>query len=115
MPGPPYLLRGLIEFQISVDQGFTSCLVASQHRPDASQELVERERLGEVVVSALVQGVDLIGDLVAGSEHDDSEIVVEPQATAHLESVKTRHSDIPEHNGWLLCPSDRQPGLPLHS
>src|SRR5258708_19689855 len=103
MPGPPYLLRGLIEFQISVDQGFTSCLVASQHRPDAGQKLVEREGLGEVVVSALVQGADLIGDLVAGSEHDDPEIVVEPQATAHLEPPTPPHLHIPEPTVHLLC------------
>src|SRR6266566_1988868 len=111
----PYLPRGLIEFQVSIDKGFTSCLVATQHRPDPRQQLVERKRLGEIVVSTEVQSVHLIGDLVAGREHDDWDIVMEPQAPAHLESVGPWHGNIQEYNVRLMGSSSIQPGLAIPS
>src|SRR5690242_6968836 len=114
MPSPPDLPRGLIEFQVGVGQGFASYLVAAQHRSDPRHKLVECEWFGDVIVSAQVQSTYLIGDLVAGSEHDNREIVVEPQATADLESVKTRHGNIQEHNVWPMCPSSIQPGFAVH-
>src|SRR6266487_7077991 len=98
MPSPPDLPRGLIEFQVSVGQGFASYLVAAQHRPDPRYKLIECEWFGDVIVSAQVQSAYLIGHLVAGSEHDNRDIVMEPQATAHLEPVNTRHGDIQQHN-----------------
>ncbi len=79
----------LIEFQVSIGQGFASYLVAAQHRSDPRHKLIECEWFGDVIVSAQVQSADLIGNLVAGGEHDNRDIVVEPQATAHLEPVKT--------------------------
>src|SRR5258708_36643318 len=113
-PSSPYLPSGLIEFQVSIDKGFTSCLVASQLRPDPRQQFVEREGLGEIVVSAAVQSVHLIRDLVAGREHNDREIVVEPQTTAHLEPIEPWHGDIQEHKVRLMCPSSGQARLAIH-
>src|SRR6266852_4442336 len=114
MPSPPDLPRGLIEFQVSVGQGFASYLVAAQHRSDPRHKLIEGEWFGDVIVGTQVQSAYLIGDLVAGSEHDDRDIVVEPQATAHLESVRTWHGDIQEHNVRLMCPGGSQTGLAVH-
>src|SRR6266699_2578435 len=111
---PPYLPRGLIEFQVSIEKRFTSCLVATQHRPDPRHKLIECEWFGDVIVSTQVQSAYLIGDLVAGSEHDNRDIVVDPQATADLEAVKTWHGDIQEHNVRLKRPGDSQTGLAVH-
>jgi len=114
MTCPSYFQVRLIHLQISVDQWLASCLVTAQHRSDPRYELIERERLGEVVISTQVQGAYLIGDLVAGSEHNDRDIVVDPQATSDLESVKTGHGNIQEDKVWLMCPSSIQPGLTVH-
>src|SRR6266699_1777811 len=111
---PPYLPRGLIEFQVSIDKRFTSCLVATQHRPDPRQQLVERKRLGEIVVSADVQSVHFIRYLVAGRKHNDWNIVVDAQVTADLEALNAWHGDIQEHNVRLKRPGDSQTGLAVH-
>src|SRR5260370_36515497 len=114
MPSPPDLPRGLIEFQVSVGQGFASYPVAAQHRSDPRHKLIECEWFGDVIVSAQVQSAYLIGDLVAGGEHDNRDIVVEPQATAHLEAVRTWHGDIQQHNVRLMCSSRYQAGFAVH-
>ena len=43
----------------------------AQGGADAGHQLVHPERLGDVVVGALVEGLDLVVGLVAGGQHDD--------------------------------------------
>jgi hypothetical protein len=45
--------------------------LAAQAHPDPREELLEAERLGDVVVGAVVQARDLVGDLVAGGQDHD--------------------------------------------
>ena len=52
--------------------GGSAGLAASRERPDAGDELRERERLGEVVVCAEAEPVDAVLDRVGGGQHQDA-------------------------------------------
>ena len=51
--------------------GAPDTLVRRSRRAQAGEQLVERERLREVVVGAGVEPGDPVRDLVAGGEHED--------------------------------------------
>ena len=72
---------------------------AAQQRPQPRLELLERERLDEVVVGARVQAGDAVVDRVARGEHQHRRAVAGvAQPPAHLEPVDVRHRDV-EHDG----------------
>ena len=63
---------------------------APQQGPDASGELLRRERLGEVVVGACLETGDDVVGVVAGGDHDDRYVTVTAQGAAQLEAVDAR-------------------------
>ena len=75
---------------------------AAHHRPDASDELTEPERLDHVVVGAELEADDPIELLAACRDHDDGDVgpIVEP--STHLHAVEIGKSEIEEHeiDGW---------------
>ena len=66
-----------------------------KQRAQPGQQLVERERLDDVVVGARVEAGDPVGDLVARGQHQDGQRVAGPaKAPAGLEPVQPRHRDV---------------------
>jgi D-alanyl-D-alanine carboxypeptidase/D-alanyl-D-alanine-endopeptidase (penicillin-binding protein 4) len=70
---------------------------APQQRPQAREQLLERERLDEVVVGAGVEPAHAIGHGIARGEHEHRRAVAgRTQAPAYLEPVDVRHQHV-EH------------------
>ena len=71
---------------------------ASQDRPEAGQELLERERLHEIVVRAGVEAGHTVCHRLAGGEHENGQArALVPEAAAHLDPVEDWHRDV-EHD-----------------
>ena len=92
-PGAPRLAPFRVEHEIGDGQ----CLVAlgdtaaPQQGAHPGEELVERERLDEVVVGAGVEPGDAVGDLVASGQHQHRRVIAAvAQDPAHREPVGTR-------------------------
>jgi len=115
---PPSAFFRRVELEIAgaKDRGALGC-PASHQRAEASQQLGERERLGQVVVGAGVQTRDAIGDRVPRGEHQDG--APSPrfaQLPAHLEAVQVGQHQIqddgvvgvlgPEPHGVLATAGD---------
>ena len=72
---------------------------AAQERAQPRMQLLERERLHEVVVRAGVEPGDAVADGVARGQHQHRRVVVgRPQAPADLEPVDVRHQHV-QHDG----------------
>ena len=68
---------------------------AAQQRSQPRAELLERERLDQVVVGAGVEALHAVRDGVAGGEHQHRRAVAgRPQAPADLEPVGLGHQDV---------------------
>ena len=75
---------------------------AAEQRADAGQQLLERERLDEVVVGAGVEARDAVRDRVARREHQDRcPVAVAAEPAAHREAVELGHEDV-EHDELRL-------------
>ena len=66
----------------------------AQRHAHARQQFRHAERLGEVVVGAGVERVDLVALLSARREHDDRPGVPLPEPARHLDAVGVRESEI---------------------
>ena len=67
---------------------------AAQNRPHASHQLLERERLHQVVVSAELETGDAIGHGVTGGEEDDRQLAVLPDRSREIEAVAAREEHV---------------------
>ena len=68
---------------------------APQERAQPCQQLLERERLHEVVVGARVQALHAVADADAGGQHQDRRAVaVGAEAAGHLEPVDAGHEHV---------------------
>ena len=77
---------------------------AAQERAQPGEQLVERERLHEVVVGAGVEPGDPIGHLVAGGQHEDRErAVAVAELAAHGEAVDVGHHHVEHDDVGLTC------------
>ena len=102
------LLRELAQLEVEL-QGAESHLarrlarplrrrpVAPQHVLDAQQELAHLERLGEIVVDALLQAGDAVLGLAHGGQHEDRHVVGAAQLAGEVEAGLARHHDV-EHD-----------------
>ena len=71
-------MRVLVELEV-VERDELAVLVgvaagAAQHGADAGDDLLEAERLGDVVVAADGEALDLVVDRVAGGDEDDGQL-----------------------------------------
>jgi hypothetical protein len=66
------------------------CRCPPQQRPHAAPELADRERLGDVVVSAELEPEHLVELVVAGGEHHDRNRAPRSQLLADLKPVDLR-------------------------
>src|SRR5437667_188534 len=70
-------------------------IAATAQRSDAREELVEGERLYEIVVGAGVESFDAIADGRARGQHEDRDLIAGgPQAAADLDTVETGQTEI---------------------
>ena len=60
-------------------------------------ELVEVERLGDVVVGAGLETPQDVGLLIAGGQHDDRRSAAGPDEAAEVEPVRARQHDVEQH------------------
>src|SRR5512133_823475 len=68
----------------------------------AGQQLVEPERLGDVVIGARIEGGDLVGFALADAQHDDRDPGPTPQALDHLEAVDAGEAQVEDDHVGLL-------------
>ena len=74
----------------------------SQERPEPREQLLERERLREVVVRASVEACDAALHLGAGGQHQHGHAVpLSADAAADLQPVDAWHQDIEDHRVGL--------------
>ena len=83
---------------------------ATQHRPDPGEQLVQRKRLGQVVVGTRVESVDPVVDGVPRGEHQDRQVVAgRSQGLGRLDAVEPRHHDVDDQGvgGQPVDPGER--------
>ena len=67
--------------------------------PDARQQLIEAERLRQVVVRARIEPADHVLDGIAGREHEDRGVPpLPPQLARDLEAVLLEEHDVQEND-----------------
>ena len=112
--GALHLSCRLVDFQVGIGEEFPTHIVTAQHCADASHQLIEGERLRHIVISPEIQGVHLVLDIIASSEHDDGHVIMEAQAAAQLEAILPWHRDIEEHNVGLILLCRCQASITIH-
>ena len=75
---------------------------AAQERVEPGDDLLERERLDDVVVGARLQSRHPVADLVARRQDAHREVVSgRAQAPQHLQPVEVGHRHVEQHHGRL--------------
>jgi hypothetical protein len=83
--------------------------VSSRHRADPRQQLVELERLDDVVVGALVEPGHAAGQRVAGGHHDHrGPVAAGAQRAQHLDAVALGQAEVEQDE---VEPFARQRGV----
>ena len=70
---------------------------AAQHGADPGQQLVDPERLGDVVVGAEIEGCHLLGLGGAHRQHDDRQLRPFADPRDHLLAVEIRQAEVEDH------------------
>jgi hypothetical protein len=101
---PPHVPGVLVQLQVGVGQAVlarTRARRPAQHGLHPLDELFDAEGLGDVVVAAQPQPLDLVLGGVAGGEEDDWHPRPRPldlaQAAGHLEAVEVGKHDVEHH------------------
>ena len=82
------------------------------HRPHPGEQLLDPERLGDVVVGAGVEGGDLLDLLGAPGEHDDRRGRPAAQPGDHLGALHVGEAEVEDRPG--RAGAGRPPGAPRH-
>ena len=91
-----------------------SWLAAAQQRPQPRQQLVERERLGQVVVGTGVQAVDLVLQRVLGGQHQHQAWpALAPQRRADLHPVHPGQHAVEDDDGVVVAAAQLEPVLAM--
>jgi len=99
LPGHADLVRAQVHGERAVLQHLPGGLTAAtQHRPDPGQQLLQPERLDQVVVGPLVQGQHPVRFLTARGHHDDGRVAGLAEPAADLDAVDVRQSEIEQHH-----------------
>src|SRR5581483_3990788 len=77
------------------------------------EQLVHAEGLGDVVVRARVQGLDLLVRGVAGGEHEDRDPGPAAQALDDLDAVHVRQPQVEDDHVGMVCGGELQRGGPV--
>ena len=91
-PGAQHLVADGVEFEVARDEPAVvgGAAGAAQDRPDAGDQLLQAERLGDVVVAARGQAVDLVLDAVLGGEEEHRQPVGGARRGARPASSRSR-------------------------
>ena len=77
---------------------FRAIVAAPPEGSDARQQLVESERLHEVVVGTRVESLDPIADGSAGGQHQHGDLIARgTKATADLDAIESWEPEIEDH------------------
>ena len=80
---------------------------AAQHGADAGDDLLEAERLGDVVVAADGEALDLVVDRVARRDEDDGQLTaLLAQPAGHGEAVHVGEHDVEDAEVGLVVAGD---------
>ena len=114
-PAAPHLARPGVELEVGEAQDvFRLFRRPPQERAHACEQLVERERLRDVVVGARVEPGDTVVHLVARGQHQHGHAVpAAPHAAGDLEPVQSRHQDVEDHHIRLAVHDPREPVGPV--
>ena len=83
----------------------------AQQGAQPGEQLLERERLGQVVVGPGVETLDAVADGVARGEHEDRHAVADlAQRPGGLQAVEARHHHV-HHDGVRVDAADPGEGL----
>ena len=94
------------ERQHLVGAGAVARMRPAEQRAQPGEQLLQRERLGEVVVGAGVEPLHPVADRVAGGEHQDRQVVARgAQRAGGLDAVEARHHHV-DHEGVRGLPGD---------
>ncbi len=108
----PDLVAVLVHLEVAVAEagvGAVAAADAAQERPDAERQLLERERLGDVVVAAAHEARDpVVLGVARGQEDHRDEVAGVAEPPADLEAVDVGEHDV-EHDevGGGRCCGDR--------
>src|SRR5262249_54101535 len=98
----PYRVGLVVEHEVAHRQlrhPSRRAAAAAEHRFDPRDDLLEPERLGDVVVTAEPQPAHLVLGGVTGGEEDDRYLhAVVAQPTTHLKAVAAWHRDVEQHD-----------------
>ena len=83
--------------------------------PQPCQQLLHREGLGQVVVCAGVQRLDLVCILTAGAEHQDGQLRPGTHPADHLHPVDIRQAQVQQHDIRVMGRGHHQSGLSVCS
>jgi hypothetical protein len=70
---------------------------ASEHGSDPGVQLIHGERLGEVVVGARLETVDLVAFVAARREDDDGRRGLAPNAPDHIDAIEIGQAQVEQH------------------
>ena len=84
--------------------------VPAQDGTDPRHQLLQHERLGQVVVGAALQAGDFLRDGVARREHDDRRTAGRAQLPADAHAVQTRQHQIEHHQIGCMVADGGQAG-----
>ncbi len=106
------LARGAVERDVGEPQQRRVAVgAAPQQRAHAREQLVEVERLHDVVVRAGVEPGDPVGDgLTRGQHQHGRAVAARAQPPAHLEPVDIGHQDVEQHQVGRRLRQCRQGG-----
>ena len=91
------LHRGEVDDDLAEGQPVAARARAAEHGADARQQFFQVERLGDVVVGAEVEALQLVGLLRARRQHDDGRLAPFPQEPHQFEAVAAGEHDV-EHD-----------------
>src|SRR6266851_4771500 len=110
----PGLPGSRVHDEVGVGQRLVTAVVTAQHGANSGDQLVEGEWLGHVVIGTQVEGGHLVDNIVAGGQHDDGNVLGEPQLPAHLEPVRSWQADVEQDDVGTMPGRGRQPGGAIH-
>ena len=112
-PGAPHLAGGVVELEIAhPEHRIADLLRPAAQRLDPREQLLERERLGDVVVGAGAERLHLEVHRVLRGEHQHrGRVAAVAQRAEHLEAV---HPGQPQVEHDEVVPPARGETQPLH-
>ena len=75
---------------------------APERRADAREQLLDRKRLGQIVVGAGIERTDLVRILAARRDHDNRHARPRAHRLHHLDAVHIGQAQVEQHNARRL-------------